>query len=50
MFVNAIYFALVFSNILLIVASLCLGPRPLRVCRGDVFVNAIALVVVVERE
>jgi hypothetical protein len=43
MAVNAAYFALLLGNIVLIVASLVLGPRLLRVCRAAVFVNAIAL-------
>ena len=42
MAVNAVYFALLLGNILLIVASLFLGPRLLRACRAAAFVNAIA--------
>jgi NADH:ubiquinone oxidoreductase subunit 6 (subunit J) len=44
MVANAVYAALLIGNLLLIVASLFLGPRLLRLCRAAVFVNAIALV------
>ena len=44
---NAVYFALLLGNIVLIVTSLFLGPRLLRVCRAAVFVNGIALMVMV---
>jgi hypothetical protein len=44
MVVNAVYFALLLGNILLIVASLFLGPRLLWLCRAAVFVNGIALI------
>lgn len=44
MAVNAAYFALLLGNLLLIVTSLFLGPRLLRLCRAAVFVNAIALI------
>ena len=47
MVVNAAYFALLLGNLLLIVASLCLGQRLHRVCRVAVFVNAIALILMV---
>ena len=47
MVVNAVYFALMLSNILLIVASLIVGPRLLRVCRAAVFVNGLALMLMV---
>jgi NADH:ubiquinone oxidoreductase subunit 6 (subunit J) len=47
MAVNAVYFGLLLGNVLLIVASLLLGPRLLRVCRAAVFVNAIALILMV---
>jgi NADH:ubiquinone oxidoreductase subunit 6 (subunit J) len=47
MVVNAVYAALLIGNILLIVASLFLGPRLLRACRATVFVNAIALILMV---
>jgi hypothetical protein len=47
MVVNAVYFALLLGNLLLIVASLFLGPRLLRVCRAALFVNAIALMLMV---
>ena len=47
MVVNAVYFGLVLGNLLLIVASLILGPRLLRLCRAAVFVNAIALILMV---
>jgi hypothetical protein len=40
---NAVYFVLLLGNILLIVASLIVGPRLLRVCRAALLVNAIAL-------
>ena len=43
MVVNAVYFGLVLGNLLLIVASLFFGPRLLRLCRAAVFVNGIAL-------
>ena len=42
MVANAVYFALLLGNLLLIVASLFLGPRLLRLCRAAVFVNGIA--------
>lgn len=45
--VNAVYFALLLGNLLLIVASLIAGPRPLRLCRAAAFVNAIALLLMV---
>ena len=45
MAVNAIYFALLLGNLLLIVASLFFGSRLLRVCRAAVFVSGIALIV-----
>ena len=44
MVANAAYFALPLGNILLIVASLFLGPRLLWLCRVAVFVNGIALI------
>ena len=47
MVVNAVYFALLLGNAVLIVASLFLGPRLLRVCRAAGFVNAIALMLMV---
>ena len=47
MVVNAVYFALLLSNLLLIVASLILGPRLLRLCRVAVFINAIALMLMI---
>ncbi len=47
MVVNAVYAALLIGNIVLIVASLFLGPRLLRVCRAALFVNAIALMLMV---
>lgn len=47
MVVHSAYFALLLGNILLVVASLFLGPRLLRVCRAAVFVNAIALILMV---
>jgi hypothetical protein len=47
MAVNAVYFALLLGNILLIVASLSLGPRLLWVCRAAASVNAIALILMV---
>jgi hypothetical protein len=43
MVVNAVYFALLLGNILLIVVSLVLGPRLLRACRAAAFVNVTAL-------
>ena len=43
MVVNAVYAALLIGNIVLIIAPLFLGPRLLRLCRAAVFVNAIAL-------
>lgn len=47
MVVNAVYFALLLGNILLIVVSLFLGPRLLRTCRAAAFVNAIAFIILV---
>ena len=47
MVVNAAYFALLLGNILLIVASLFLGPRLLHLCLAAVFLNAIALILMV---
>ncbi len=47
MVVNAVYFALLLGNVLLIVASLFLGPGLLRVCRAALFVNVIALILIV---
>ena len=47
MVVNAVYFALLLGNILLIVASLLFGSRLLRFCRAAVFVNAISLILIV---
>jgi hypothetical protein len=43
MVVNAAYAALLIGNILLIVASMFLGARLLRLCRAGVVVNAVAL-------
>ena len=47
MAVNAIYAALLIGNIVLIVVSLLAGPRMLRLCHAAVFVNAIALMLMV---
>lgn len=47
MVVNAVYAALLIGNILLIVASLFLGPRLLRLCRAGIVVNAVALMLMV---
>jgi hypothetical protein len=44
MVVYAGYFALLLGNLLLIVASLLFGPRLIWVCRAAVFVNGIALI------
>jgi hypothetical protein len=44
MVANAAYFALLLGNIVLIVASLLFGPRLLWLCRVAVFVNGIALI------
>jgi hypothetical protein len=47
MVVNAVYFALLLGNLLLIVVSLSLGLRLLWVCRAAVFVNGIVLILMV---
>jgi hypothetical protein len=47
MVVNAVYFALLLGNIVLIADSLLTGPRLLRLCRAGVVVNAIALMLLV---
>jgi len=47
MVVNAVYFALLLGNLLLIAAALVVGPRLLRVCRVAVLVDAVALMVMV---
>ena len=47
MVVNGVYFALLLGNLALIVVSLSLGPRLLWVCRAAVFVNGIALILMV---
>jgi hypothetical protein len=47
MVVNTICAALLSGNILLIVASLIVGPRLLWLCRAAVFVNGIALMLMV---
>jgi hypothetical protein len=47
MVVNAVYFALLLGNLLLIAAALVVGPRLLRACRVAVGVNAIALLLMV---
>jgi hypothetical protein len=47
MVVNAVHVASLVGNILLIVASLLAGPRLLRLCRAGVFVNALALMLMV---
>ena len=47
MVVNAAYAALLIGNILLIVASLIVGPRLLWLCRAGVVVNAVALMLMV---
>ena len=41
MVIYAVYFALLFGNLLLILASLFLGPRLLWVCRAAVFVSGL---------
>lgn len=47
MVVNAVYAALLIGNILVIAASLFLGQRLLRLCLAAVFVNAVALMLMV---
>jgi hypothetical protein len=47
MVVNAVYFALLLGNIVLIAASLLTGPRLLRLCRAVVVVDAVALLLMV---
>lgn len=44
MVVYAAYIALLLGNLLLIVVSWLLGPRLIWVCRAAVFVNGIALI------
>jgi hypothetical protein len=45
--VDAIYADLLIGNIVLIVASLLVGPRLFQVCRAAAFVNAVALMLMV---
>jgi hypothetical protein len=47
MVVNAVSAALLIGNIVLLVASLFLGPRLLQSYRAGVFVNAVALMLMV---
>ncbi len=47
MVVNAVYFALLPGNLLLIITSLILGPRLLRACRAAAFVNVLGLMTMV---